>query len=351
MTRNVAYVGTYTEGDSDSDGIYICEISSDSDQSIQKRESISVPDNPSFLTIHPNKNYLYAVHEVEQGGVTAFEIREGGRLRRLNRVESGAGGPCHCSVHPSGEFLLVAHYTGAAVSVLPIHDGRLEPPSDVVRHFGSSVHPDRQTQAHPHSVVPSPDGQYLYVADLGTDEIVNYRLNRQSGALEQESVIGVTPGAGPRHLSFHPSEHYVYAINELESSLTGSEWNAETGSLTEITTESTLPPGFDGSNIAAEVRVHPSGQWVYASNRGHHSVAIFEIDQETGGIRPIGYEPTRGEWPRNFALDTDGELLFAENQKSSQIVVFEIDDTSGALRATGEKISIPDPVCMQVLPQ
>lgn len=349
MTRNTAYVGTYTDGDSD--GIYICDISSDSDQSIQKRESISVSDNPSFLTVHPNKDYLYAVHEIEQGGVTAFRIRENGGLRRLNRVESGAGGPCHCSVHPSGEFLLVAHYTGAAVSVLPIHDGRLEPPSDVVHHSGSSVHPDRQTQAHPHSIVPSPNGQYLYVADLGTDEIVSYRLNKPSGTLERISLVRVTPGAGPRHLSFHPNEHYVYAINELESTLTGFEWNSETGYLTEITIESTLPPGFNGSNIAAEVQVHPSGQWVYASNRGHHSVAIFGIDQDTGEIRPIGYEPTRGEWPRNFALDTNGELLFAENQKTSHIVVFEIDNMSGDLRATGDRISIPDPVCMQVLPQ
>jgi len=348
MTQQTAYVGTYT--DTESDGIYVYEISSNINYSIQKQGSINISNNPSFLSIHPNQQYLYAVHEVETGAVTAFSIREDGGLRRLNRVESGASGPCHCSVHPSGEFLFVAHYTGAAVSVLPIHDGHIEPPSDVVHHSGSSVHPERQTQAHPHSITPDPNGQSLYVADLGTDEIVNYRLDKTNGALERITSVSVTPGAGPRHLSFHPSGRYVYVINELDSTLTGFEWSSETGQLTEITTESTLPAGFEDANITAEVCVHPSGQWVYGSNRGHDSIAIFEIERQTGAISPVGYESTRGKWPRNFALDTDGELLFAENQKTGEIVVFEIDDQSGNLRDTENRLAVPNPVCMQVLP-
>lgn len=349
MDRNIAYVGTYTgEG---SDGIYICEIPSNPDQTIRRRGSVSVSDNPSFLTVHPNKQYLYAVHEIDQGAVTAFAIRENGRLRRLNRVESGASGPCHCSVHPSGEFLLVAHYTGAAVSVLPIRNGRIESPSDIVRRSGSSVHPERQTQAHPHSITPGPNGHYIYVADLGTDEIINYRLDKTTGDLEQVRTVSVKPGAGPRHLSFHPTERYVYTINELDSTLTGFEWDSETGRLTEIATESTLPDDFEGQNITAEICVHPSGRWAYGSNRGHDSITIFEIGRETGAIVPVGYESTRGEWPRNFALDTGGELLFAENQKSSEVVVFEVDVESGDLQDTGDRLAIPNPVCMQVLPR
>ncbi|WP_247004334.1 lactonase family protein [Halosolutus gelatinilyticus] len=350
MVRQIAFVGTYTSGASD--GLYTCDITPDEAPTLRRSESSELADNPSFLTLHPTCRRLYAVHEVEAGSVTAIAIDDEGRgLRRLNRVDSGASGPCHSSVHPSGDFLFVAHYTGAAVSVIPIwRDGTLAPTSDIVSHEGSSADPERQAGAHPHSVIPGPDGRFLYVPDLGTDEIVVYELDERNGAIERAGAFGAEPGAGPRHLEFHPNGRYGYVINELDSTLTALERDPETGSLSEIATRSTLPPSFDGENATADVHVHPSGRWVYGSNRGHDSIAIFEINNETGAITPAGHESTRGEWPRHFAIDDTGAFLFAENRASDTIVVFRIDEGTGALAATGETISIPEPVCMRVRP-
>ncbi|WP_254280600.1 lactonase family protein [Haloarcula marina] len=349
MTRQTAFIGTYTDGPSD--GIYTCEIFPNRNPVVRDRGCNHVSDNPSFLTIHPDNRHCYAVHEVEDGGVTAFTIeRDDRELQSLGRVDTGIRGPCHCSIHPSGAFLFVAHYTGAAVSVLPIlDDGSLGPPSDTVSHDGYSVEPARQTHAHPHSITPGPDGRFLYVPDLGTDEILIYELNDEDGTLAQIGAHATEPGAGPRHLALHPAHQYVYVINELNSTLSAFERNPETGHLSEINTESTLPSAFDGENITADVHVHPSGRWVYGSNRGHNSIAIFEIDETTGQITSVGHESTRGEWPRNFAIDPTGQLLFAENQETNTIVAFHIDKEKGTLSHTGDVLSVPEPVCMQIL--
>lgn len=350
MTQQTAFVGTYTDGESQ--GIYTYEISPGEGPAIRNCGSTTVPENPTFLAVHPDQRHLYAVHEVEDGGVTALRIgSERHQLSKVNRVASGSGGPCHCHVHPSGDYLLVAHYTGGAVSVLPIQDdGSLGSPADVRQHEGSSEHPERQTQAHPHSITPGPNGQFLYVPDLGTDEIVVYELETQNDEFRRVTSIGVQSGAGPRHLDFHPNGEYVYVLNELDSTLSAFERNPDTGDLREIGIQPTVPAEFEGTSFAADVHVHPSGEWVFCSNRGHDSIAVFEIDARTGATTVQNHESTRGEWPRNFALDATGQLLFVENRDTDEIVAFRFDERTGGLDATGDTVDVPDPVCMQFLP-
>ncbi len=347
MPQQQAYIGTYTDGDSE--GLYTYDVTIQNGEIAMQRQSVTpLEDNPSFLAIHPSQEYLYAIHEVEDGGVSAFRREDDGSLDRLNRVPSGADGPCHCSVHPSGDYLFVAHYSGGAVSALPIGtDGSVSRPSDIVHHEGSSVHPERQTQAHPHSITPGPNGRYLYVPDLGTDDIVIYEFD--DGTLTPVETTSVHTGAGPRHLDFHPNERVVYVINELDSTVISFEWTPETGMLDEIASLSTLPSGYDGSNTTADIHVHPSGNWVYGSNRGHDSIVTFSVDED-GGLTVLDHQSTGGEGPRNFALDTSGQVLFAENQYSDTIVAFRIDDENGTLESTDITIQVPSPVCMYCLP-
>ncbi|MFB6152565.1 MAG: lactonase family protein [Haloarculaceae archaeon] len=346
MTRT-AFVGTYTEGDSD--GIYHLEVSGGDDPALDRTGVTAVEDNPSFLAAHPTEPVRYAVHEVAGGGATAFRVESDGsetELTNLGRVESGADGPCHCSVHPAGDHLLVAHYTGAAVSVLPVDaDGALGDPTHVVERAGSSEHPERQTQAHPHSVTPGPDGRYVYVPDLGTDEVVVYALDADAGRLNRAGSVDARSGAGPRHLDFGPDGRFAYVINELDSTLTAYERDPGTGALDPIDTASTLPDGFDGDNVTADVHVHPSGEWVYGSNRGHDSVAVFGIESD-GTLDPRGTVPTGGAWPRNFALAPDGRALFAENMHSDEVVAFRVDERTGDLEPAGAAVDVPDPCCL-----
>ncbi|HET7322866.1 MAG TPA: lactonase family protein [Halococcus sp.] len=343
-----AYIGTYTDGTSE--GLYTYDVTVQNEElAMQRRAVTPLEDNPSFLAVHPSDEYLYAIHEVEDGGVTAFRREDDGSLNCLNRVPSGAGGPCHCSVHPSGEYLFVAHYAGGAVSALPIgSDGSLSRPSDIVHHEGSGVHPERQTHAHPHSITPGPNGHYLYVPDLGTDDIVSYEFD--NGTLIPAETTSVSAGAGPRHLDFHPNERVAYVINELDSTVAVFGWSPETGTLDELAALSTLPTEYQGSNTAADIHVHPSGNWVYGSNRGHDSIITFRVDEDGRDLTAIDHQSTDGEGPRNFALDTSGQVLFAENQYSDTIVAFRIDDETGMLESTGLTVQVPSPVCLYCLP-
>lgn len=343
-----AYVATCPDGDGEGITTYGLTVSEDGVK-IRCQGETPLGDSPSFLAVHPSTEYLYAVQEVENGGVTAFRRRNDGSLERLNRVESGSSGPCHCTVHPSGEYLFIAHYTGGAVSVVPIReDGGLDQPSDIIQHSGSSVHPERQTQSHPHSITTGPDGRYLYVPDLGTDEIVVYEFDAQ-GTLDQLDTISIHPGAGPRHLAVHPNERFVYLINELDSTLTAFEHSAGFGSFTEIETRSTLPSEYDGTNFTAEIHVHPNGNWLYGSNRGHDSIAVFEIDSQSGELTTVGHRHTEGEWPRHFALDATSRVCFAENQNSDSIVAFRIDATTGMLGPAEITVENPSPICLRCL--
>ncbi|WP_436912355.1 lactonase family protein [Halosimplex marinum] len=363
MTQ-LGFVGTYT--DSDSDGVYTVAVRPDEDPVIRRIGATDVPDDPSFLAVHPDGSALYAVHEVAEGAVSAFRIDEESRtdvpegdertggdggLSHLNRVRTGGGGaPCHCSVHPSGEYVFVAHYNGATVTVHPVRDDYgLERPIDTVAREGSGADPDRQASPHPHSATPGPDGQYVYVPDLGTDEIGVYEFDDSEGMLQETGCTEVSPGAGPRHIDFHPTEPYAYVSTELDSTVTAFKHDPETGGLSETATRTTLPDGDVAENYPGDIRVHPSGEYLYASNRGHDSIVAFDIDGDPSDPSPIGHYHTGGEWPRHFALDGSGQWLFAENQHTDDIVAFRIDRSTGELEPTGTAINVPSPTCMCLL--
>lgn len=338
-------VGSYTD-----DGAHgLASYRFDVDRNESTRLDVLAETNPSFLAVHPHMDVLYAVSETTPGGVLACDFdRETGRLRVLNRRRSGDDGPCHLAVDPTGRYVLVAHYEGGSVAVLPIDaDGRLDEPIERVEHAGSSAHPERQTRPHPHAIVFGPEDRIVHVPDLGIDRVEGYELDRNLGTLEPapRATVAVHDGAGPRHLAFHPDGRVGYLCNELDSSLTVLERDAGTVALDRLQTVDTLPPGYGGESTAADVRVHPSGRWVYVSNRGHDSVAVFRV-REDGTVDPRGHEPTRGETPRNLALDPTGSWLFALNRTADTIVAFRIDEAEGCLEPTGLVESVSRPACM-----
>lgn len=346
-----AFVGTYTDGDSE--GVYTYALDGDAG-TLERVGATDAGPNPSFLAVHPDGEYLYAVNEVDDGAVTVLSVdRDTGELTEVNRVVTGGGAdPCYCAVDATGRYVLVAHYTGATVAMIPIRDdGGVGESTHVVEHEGSGPDPDRQTTAHPHSIRPGPENRFAYVPDLGTDRVYVYEMDLDEGTLRptEQTVLELPSGAGPRHLDFHPSEDRVYLLNELDSTLTALDRDPTTGSLEIVDSASTVPADFEDDNLTADVHVHDSGRWVYASNRGHDSVAVFETDPETGELSFVERQSTRGEWPRHFAITPSGRHLLAENADTNDVVTFEIDEDDGTLTATGDAATVPSPVCLQFL--
>ena len=349
--KYLVYIGTYTQGESK--GIYAYRFDAETGESTSLGLAAATT-NPSFLVIHPNRRFLYAVNEISSyegrasGGVSAFVIdQQTGKLTLVNEVASLGADPCHVSVDNTGKYVLVANYTGGNVAVFPLReDGGLGKASAFVQHTGSSVNPRRQEGAHAHWISVSPDNRFAIAADLGLDELIVYRFDAHAGAIapNHRQWVKLVPGAGPRHFVFHPGGKFAYAINELYSTVTGFSYDAAKGSLHELQTVSTLPKDFGGYNDAAELQVHPTGKFLYASNRGHDSVAVFNIDAATGTLTPVEYVPTQGKTPRNFAIDPTGSYLFAANQESNNIVVFRIDPQTGRLTPTGQVLQAPSPV-------
>jgi 6-phosphogluconolactonase len=351
------YIGTYT-GEK-SKGIYVSRFDS-TDGSLRAPELAAEVSNPSFLAIHPNGRYLYAVSEVSRyegqksGYLNAYEInRETGRLSLLNKVSSRGSGPCHLVVDRSGKNVLVANYGGGSVAVLPIRsDGRLGEATAFVQHEGSSVNPKRQSGPHAHCVTLSPDNRFAFVAELGLDEVVIYRFDAEHGALTPNDppFVKVNPGAGPRHFAFHPNGRSAYVINEMQSTVTAFSYDADRGALKELQTVSTLPAGFTGQSSTAEIQVAAAGDFLYGSNRGHDTVAIFSIARGKGTLSPVGQVSTQGKVPRSFNIDMTGSFLIAANQNTNNVVVFRIDRRSGNLTPTGQAIEVFSPVCVEFVP-
>ncbi|MFM8282612.1 MAG: lactonase family protein [Planctomycetaceae bacterium] len=317
--------------------------------------------NPSFVALHPALPVLYAVSEVDDadgqraGSLTALSIdRATGRLTPLNHQVTGRGTPCHVSVDRSGKAALAANYGGGSTVCLGIEaDGRLRPlvagtPGGHLQHVGHSVHPERQAAPHGHSIDPSPDGRFAISCDLGIDKVLVHALDVGRGTLAFHTAAPVKPGAGPRHFALHPDGRHAYCINELDLTVTAFDWDAANGSLTAIQSLSTLPDdvvertGFS----TAEIAVHPTGRFLYGSNRGHDSIAIYAIDTGTGRLTFRGVEPIRGRTPRNFAIDPTGRWLLAAGQDSHTVTVFRIDEDGGALTFTGQTVPVPAPVCV-----
>lgn len=349
------YIGTYTRGDSK--GIYVCELDRITGTLSEPRLAGEAV-NPSFLAIHPSGRWLYAVGEISDfdgtktGGVSAFAIdRQTGQLKLLNQQSSRGAGPCHVVVDEAGRNALVANYGGGSVACLPIKaDGQLAEASSFVQHTGSSVNPRRQEAPHAHSINVDPSGRFAVVADLGLDKVLVYRFESRQGELvpNDPPAASVEPGGGPRHFAFHPNGRFGYTNNEITSTVTAFEYDARRGVLTELETLSTLPADFDKEqNSTAEIRVHPNGKFLYVSNRGHNSIAIFTIDPSTGRLTAAGHESTRGEIPRNFNLDPSGRFLLAANQDADNVVVFRVDASTGQLEATGSEVNVPSPVCIR----
>ncbi|RQG87814.1 lactonase family protein [Natrarchaeobius halalkaliphilus] len=342
MSETVAFVGTYT--DTESEGIYRCRVDEPTG-SIDDIELVAATDDPSFLAVDPTHRFLYAVNEVDTGAVTAYRITTGNDLEEINRQSIGPADPCYCSLDRTGNYLFVAHYTGGAVSILPIDDdGSVNEPT-VTHHSGSSVDPDRQTAPHPHSIVPGPDTDFVYVPDLGTDDVVVYELDRTAGALRERTSVSVQEGAGPRHIEFDSEGSRAYLINELNSTITAFEWDRRSGELSPIETVSTLPNEFDGDNITADIHVHPSGSFVYGSNRGHDSIAVFELTEN--GLERLEIVETGGSWPRNFCLGSSGESLWVANAHTDTIVGFELVGSDGTIVQIGSSVSVAKPVCLR----
>ena len=355
MPNQRVYIGTYTGG-GQSQGIYVSELDAATGNLSPPRLAAEAV-NPSFLEIHPNRQWVYAVGEVSDlggkktGGVSAFKLDpKTGQLTLLNGQPSGGGGPCHVTVDRLGKNALVANYGGGSVACFPIgEDGRLAPAGSFVQHQGSSVDPQRQAGPHAHSINVSDDNRFAIAADLGLDKLLVYRLDAEHGKLTPNDPpsVSLPSGGGPRHFAFHPDGVWAYCNNEMTSTVSALKYDAARGAFTVLQTISTLPKDFAGENSTAEVRVHPNGKFVYVSNRGHNSIAMFAIDGQMGQLTPIGHESTRGKVPRNFNLDPSGRWLLAANQDSGNVVVFKVDEQTGRLAATGSEIKVGSPVCVR----
>ena len=350
------YVGTYTDGSSR--GIY--RFAFDPETGATGTPSLAVETkNPSFLALHPTGRFLYAVGELpssEGGGsgvVSAFSIDPGtGDLRLINQQSSEGAGPCHLVVDKAGRNVLVANYGGGTVAVLPVsEDGSLKPASSIRAHQGSGPNASRQAKPHAHGIYLDAAERFAFSPDLGTDRVFVYRFDASKGTLEPHGAAAVDPGSGPRHLAFHPSGRYAYAINELVSTVTAFAYDAEQGALAPLQTVTTLPDGFSGTNSTAEVEVSPDGRILYGSNRGHDSLAAFRIDASSGRLTPAGHVPVGGKTPRHFAIDPSGRWLLAGHQGSGTIAVLRLDPDSGMPGPVGPLVSIDKAVCLLPVPQ
>jgi 6-phosphogluconolactonase len=353
----LVYVGTYTGPQSK--GIYAWRMDT-ATGSLSSLGLAAETPSPSFLEISPNHRFLYAVNEVNTfegkpaGSVSAFSMDAAtGKLTLLNQQTSGGRGPCHLAVDREGRNVLVANYTGGSIECLPIQsDGRLGSPTAFIQHTGKSVNPSRQAEPHAHCFALDAASHFAFVCDLGLDKIMSYRFDAAQGTLaaNQPAFTATKPGAGPRHLVFSPDGRRAYVINEINSTIAAYGYDATAGVLTELQTVSSLPQGFTGASTAAEIAVHPSGKFLYGSNRGDDSIAVFGIDAASGNLAFLQRVSSGGKTPRHFAIDPSGKFLFAANQSPGNIVIFNLDPATGMLAPSGKVLEASSAVCVQFVP-
>lgn len=350
------YVGTYTDGTSR--GIY--RLTFDPATGTITEPVLAVETkNPSFLALHPSGRFLYAVGEISSfqgartGAVSAFAIDpKTGDLTLLNQQPSEGAGPCHLVVDKTGRNVLVANYGGGTVAVLPVEaDGRLKPASSVQNHHGSGPNKGRQEKPHAHGIYLDPAERFAFSPDLGADRIFVYRFDAANGTLEPHGAGTLEPGSGPRHAAFHPNGKYLYAINELLSTVTAFTYDAEKGALAPLQTVTTLPAGFSGTSWTAEVEVSRDGRFVYGSNRGDDSLAVFRVDAATGRLTAAGHAPVGGKYPRHFTIDPTGRFVLAAHQSSGTIAVLRLDPATGLPALVGAPAKVDKPVCLLPVPK
>jgi 6-phosphogluconolactonase len=348
----VAFVGTYT-AKTDSKGIYSFRFDPQSGKLSEVNVAAQTSD-PSFVTVSKDGKYLYAVNELstfegkKSGAVTSYSVdRNTGKLTQLNQVPSGGADPCYVSLDQTGKYVLVANYSGGSVAIFPIPaDGRLGSASAFVQHTGSGPNKERQEGPHAHYIATSGDDHFVFAVDLGLDEVLIYRFDSSKGTLTHNDppFVKLAGGAGPRHLAFHPNGKFAYVLNEINSTVTALSYNPQNASFSTLQSLSTIPKDFTTLNETAEIVVHPGGKFLYVSNRGHDSIAVFAIDPNNGTLKLAGDYPTQGKTPRNFVIDPTGNFLLAANQESNDIITFRIDRSTGALTSTGQVSNVPAPV-------
>lgn len=349
------FVGMYTSNEAK--GVHVFGV--DKDLTSFKLLSVGEAKNPSYVAVHPNKRFLYAVNEVGEymgekgGGLSSFSLDPNtGELEPLNHQFTQGGAPCYVSVDGFGRWALVANYSGGNVTSFAIgENGVLSEPTSVIQHEGSSVNQQRQKEPHAHCIYISPNNQFAYVCDLGIDKVMIYKIDQKTGALTPNDppFAKLHPGAGPRHITFTPNGKTAFVINELDSTITAFRYNQLTGELTKHSTVSTLPPDFDGSNSCADIHITNNGRYVYGSNRGHNSIVVFSFDEASSKFTLLQHQFTRGKTPRNFVIDPTGRFLLAANQDSNSVVVFSIDKITGKLNPTGATLDVHKPVCLKFI--
>ncbi len=345
------YFGTHSRGPGI--GFSVAHFDTDTGALTQPR-FLTEAVEPAYFVIHPDGRHLYTCNSGSPGGVSAYEIdRATGQLTLLNKEPSGGGDASYVCLDQTGRFVLVANYEGGNIAVFALQsDGRIGGRTAFAQHTGSSVDPKRQTHAYAHSIIVDPTNRFALVADLGLDRLFIYRFDEKNGSLRPNDppFATVRPGSGPRHVKFHPNGRWVYLINEMGCTVTAFNWDSDHGALTEFQTISTLPADFKGASTCAEIKVHPNGRFLYGSNRGHDSLAVFAIDSTTGRLAPLEYVSTRGKIPRNFTFDPTGRWILCTNHGSDNAVVFRVDATTGRLTPTGQPVSVPSPFCERFLP-
>src|SRR6266566_5598909 len=338
------YVGTYSES------IYLVRMDRRSGELVRVG-AVNAGANPSFLSIHPNGRVLYAVNELEPtGAVSALAIeRASGALTRLNEQPSGGGAPCYVSVERSGRAALVANYGGGSVALLPLEPNGALAPAHVVQHTGKGPTPERQEGPHAHCILADPSNRFALAADLGADRVFVYRLDLDAKSLRhiEEGDAVMRPGAGPRHLAFHPTLPLVFVANELDSTVATLRFASGRGGLSPLDTHATVPPGWTGTNYPADIHVASNGRALYVSNRGHNSIVVFSVAETTGALALEQVVSTEGDWPRNFTLHPTERWLLVANQRSNSVIVFGRDPANGRLTPTRQRIALPSPVCLR----
>lgn len=349
------FASSFKSGDAGAIQAYRINLQTGTLHPLQRTSGV---ENPFFLALSPDRKYLYSIHAKQFGGkepeqIAAYELTNyDGGLKLLNRQSSRGTASCSLAVDRTGRTVLVANYTTGDVASLPaLTDGSLQEPASFIRHQGSSVNPSRQKEPHAHCIVVSPDNRFVLAADLGTDQVLVYRLDEASSKLTPHDppFVKSPAGAGPRHLVFHPNGERVYVINELNNSVSAYDWRAETGTLKELQTISTLPPEFTGISYCADLKITPDGRFLYGTNRGHDSLASYRIGDD-GRLTLLKIEPSLGKGPQNLLITPDGRLLLCANMPGSNIAVFRIDTQTGALQSVRAPVSLASPSCLMLVP-
>ncbi len=354
---SLVYFGTYTNAKSGSKGIYVSKFNSATGE-LSAPELAAETGSPSFLEIHPSKKFIYAVGEMgtpgaKGGGVSAFCVSlPSGKLTPINQVSAVGQGPCHVNIDKTGKLAMIANYGGGSCASYAIKDdGSLSEAASFHQHTGSGGDPKRQAGPHAHSVNFSPDNKFAFVCDLGLDRVNIYKIDPATGKTEPHGEGKVAPASGPRHFAFHPNGKFAFVNNEMSMTESSFSYDAAQGALTEVSTVSTIPEADRSQKglSTAETRVHPNGKFVYASNRGHDTIAVFSCDAATGKLKLLDNVNCEGQTPRNFNLDPSGKWLIVAHQGSNSVALFKVDQETGKLSFTGTKHEVGGPCCVRFL--